>query len=187
MAYKGDYFTEGGLTGLQPVKNAAGTAPRTGEYAVSSTYATTIGAGCLVSLAETGVILAASTSVPNILGVAASNLAATPGTGATITVFDDPDQQYAVSVDGTVSNTIISIGRFTNTVSNVYNATLGYGKTQLDASEITSLIATGDWLQIMGWIEDTGETVASTYSQALVQITPRFHIYKNTDITTHVT
>lgn len=187
MAFKGTYFTEGALTGLQPVKNAAGTAPRVGEYAVSATYAATIGAGCLVSLAETGVILAASTSVPNILGVAAANLAATPGSGATITVFDDPQQQYAVSLDATVSNTIISIGRFSNVVSNVYNATVGYGKTQLDASEITSVIATGDWLQIMGFVDDVGETKASTYAAALVQITQRFHIYANTDVVTHVT
>ena len=188
MAYKGTYFTEGGLTGLHPVKNAAGTTPRTGEYAVSATYASTIGAGCLVSVSETGVTLAALTNAnPTILGVAAHNLEATPGTGATITVFDDPNQQYAVSVDGTVSNTIISVGRFSNVVSNVYNATLGYGKTQLDASEITSVIAAGDLLQIMGWIEDVGETTASQYSQALVQITHRYNVYENTDIVTHIT
>ena len=186
MALKGTYYTEGALSGLNPVKNAAGTSPRVGEYAVSATYATTIGAGCIVSQAETGVILAAATSVPNILGVAAVNLAALPGTGATITVYDDPFQQYAVAVDGTVSNTIIAIGRFTNVLSNVYNATLGYGKAVLDASEITNLIATSDWVQIMGWIENVGDTKANTYSQAVVQLTSRFHVYVAGWSTTHI-
>lgn len=175
------------LTGLHPVKNAAGTAPRTGEYVVSATYASTIGSGCIVGLTETGVTLAASTSVPNILGVAAETLAATPGAGAVITVYDDPDQQYFLSMDAAVANTVISIGRFTNVVSNVYNATVGYGKTQGDTSGITSVIATGDWVQIMGFPTDVGETKAATDSAAMVQLTQRFLLFRNTDITTHVT
>lgn len=180
-------FTPGALTGLHPVKNQAGTSPQVNDYAVSATYASTIGEGCIVGLTETGVILAATTSLPSILGVAAETIAGTPGANTTVTVFDDPNQQYYLSADAVSSDTVIVVGRFSNVVSNVYNATVGYGKTQLDTSEITSVIASGDLVQIMGFPTDVGETKAATDAQMRVQLTQRFLIFKNTDITTHVT
>lgn len=184
MSYSGEQQ----LPGLHPIKNPAGTAAPASDYAVSSTYATTIGQGCVVGLAETGVILAnASATVATILGVAAETLAATPGSGATIKVYDDPLQKYACILDATVSNTIISIGRFTNLVSNVYNATLGQGKTMLDASEITSVVAAGDIVQIRGFMNNVGETVANTYCQAVVQLNPYYNVFLSTIKTTHLT
>lgn len=188
MALKGTYHTEGALTGLHPVKNDAGTAPQVNDYAVSATYAVTIGEGCVVGLAETGVILAnAAATVATILGVAASNLAATSGAGAVIKIYDDPEQQYYASLDGTVSNTIIVVGRFTNLISNVYNGTLGYGKTSLDASEITSIVAAGDLVQVLGFPVDVGETKAATYAQARVKLASHWNVQVSTIKTTHLT
>lgn len=188
MALKGTYHTEGALTGLHPVKNDAGTAPQVNDYAVSATYAVTIGEGNIVGLSETGVILAnSSATVATLLGVAASNLAATPGAGAVIKIYDDPEQQYYASLDAVVSNTIIVVGRFTAVTSNVYNATLGYGKTSLSVSDITSLIAAGDIVQILGFPTDVGETKAATYAQARVKLASHWNVQVSTIKTTHLT
>jgi hypothetical protein len=181
------------ITGLRPVSNQAGTSPQVNEYPVSASYATTIGEGCIVAYSQTGVIQVNSTvaalTTASIIGVAAQNLAATPGAGATIKVYDDPNQRYLLSADGaiTAADRVESIGRYSNVVSNVYNATYGYGKTQMDASEITSVEDDGDLVQIVGFPTILGQTSGATNAQCEVKLSPRWLYLYSTIKTTHVT
>jgi len=177
------------LPGLHPLASPYGTAPRIREYDVSATYNATIGEGnCLIKTA-TGVQLATNTVAAGgkLVGVAAHNLAATPGAGAKVLVYDDPNQEYSVVADGTITSTVIieNIGKFVTCISNVYNATLGQGKTVADISTATSVRATtGTWYQITGYLQAAGETRTSTWSQIVVKIPPQIHLFESSAKTT---
>jgi len=171
------------LTGLRPVNNGvAGTTPRVREYAVSATYATTIGEGNVVSKSTIGVIAYNGTNaVRVIVGVAASNLKASPGTGAVIQVYDDPDQEFVAvgNTAVTAANAIAYVGRFCNLVSNVYNGTLGYGKTTIAVDSVTSVAAAGEILQIVRVEKIVGNTNTSSFTQFRVKIASHHHIYSS--------
>lgn len=175
------------LPGLHPVNNPAGTAPRIREYAVSATYASTIGEGCALNKHALGVRLTTATVTASgrLIGVAAHNLAATPGAGAVVLVYDDPEQEFAVVVDGTVTSTVAieSIGQFVQCISNVYNATLGQGKTVVDISTVTSVRSTTRAYQVVGWLNAAGETRTSTWSQAVVKLATAYNVFESYSIT----
>jgi len=176
-----------GLRGLSPVSSGkAGTAPRVREYAINTTNAALVAEGCLLSYdGTTGVILQASvtTGRPHTLGVAAN----TPATGdSVVKVFDDPDQEYVVPIDGTITTTVIANmpGLFTGVVSNTRNATTLRAKTRLDISAVTSaaLVTQGDLIQIIRMEDIVGQTNSGTNptslnAQVRVRIAPHAHIY----------
>jgi len=170
------------LPGLHLLAAPAGTAPRIREYVVSATYSATIGEGCILIKQALGANLSTNTVAAGgkILGVAAHNLKGTPGAGATVLVYDDPQQEFAAVADGTVTLTasIENIGKFVTCISNVYNATLGQGKTVVDISTATSVRATtGTWVQITGYLNAAGETRTSTWSQVVVKIPESIHLF----------
>ncbi len=187
MAYAGGNQA---LPGLNPVSaGVAGTAPRVREYDINSTNVALVGEGCLLSYdGTTGVTLQAAvlTGRPNTIGVAAE----TPRTGATkVKVYDDPEQEFVVISDGTITTTVAAnmVGLFTAVVSNTRSATTGRGKTKLDISAVTSaaLVTQGDLMQIVRTEQIVGQSNTGTatpgptslYAQIRVKIAKHAHNY----------
>lgn len=178
MAYKGNQQ----LPGFQPIKNAAGTAPSVHEYDVAAAYSTTIGEGNVVIKTATGLNLATATVTEgSVVGVAAHNRAASDATMTKVLVYDDPDQEFACIVDGTMTSTVAieMVGQSVQAASNVYNATLGQGKTILDISGVVGTNSTTRPYQILGLLPAVGETRTSTYAQVRVKIGQQMHIYRS--------
>lgn len=183
------------LPGLHPLNNRAGTAPRVREYDVLSTYNATIGEGCVLIKTATGVTLATGTVAAGgfMVGVAAHNLKATPGAGAKVLVYDDPEQEYACISDGTITTTVAieAVGQFVQCLSNVYNATLGQGKTIVDISTLTSTWSTTRPYQVVRVLTAAGETRTSTatdvpsslYSQVVLKLLDAKNIWRSDSVT----
>lgn len=175
------------LPGLHPVNNGIGVSPRIREYPVASTYASTIGEGCALIKVAGGVELATTTVAAGgmMVGVAAHNLKASPGAGAVVLVYDHPDQEYAVVADGTMTSTVQveMIGQFVQCLSNVYNATLGQGKTVADISTLTSTWSTTRPYQVVGPLVAAGETRTATWAQIIVKLHDAKNIWTSDSVT----
>ena len=163
MAYKGNRP----LFGLHPCKNAAGTAPKIRHFHVDSAYATAIGEGCIVIKAADGIELAVAGSVtaPYVVGVAAASLSAS--TGGSIPVYCDPEQEYFIVPDGTMTTTVQKemVGQFAKVLTNTANSTIGGSNAKVDISTVVGTYsATGLQVQILGTADLVGDTYASTQS-----------------------
>ena len=177
------------LTGLRPVDNGcSGGVPRVREYAVSATYSATIGEGCVLQKGTVGVTVYNMTNaVRTIVGVAAGYLKGTPGAGATVLVYDDPDQEFVAvgNTAVTAANAIAYVGRYCNLISNTYNGTYGYGKTVLAVDSVTTVHAAAEICQITRVEKIVGNTNTSSYAQFRVKIANQSHIYAS-NLTTRV-
>lgn len=174
------------LAGLFPLTNPAGTAPQVHYYAMASNYASTIGEGCLLVKASTGLNLATTTVAEgSVVGVAATNWI--PGTSpeATIAVFDDPSQEFSIICDTQCATTaalaaaaiIDAVGQvatFTAS-SNGYNGTYRRGEPKLAFSSIVATQAASLPFQILGDCPQTGDVATSAYYPFKVKIAPNMH------------
>ena len=177
------YAPSAALTGLRPVTNVSGTSPRVNEYTVSASYGTAIGEGCVLIRGDLGVILARNLTCAalSVIGVAAQNLKALPGAGATIKVYDDPNQEYYARLKtnlatGGVAERIKYVSAFVKLDDNTYGATLGYGKTQISTSVVQLATQTNNILQIRGWPGGPNQkTAAAAGTSVIVRISPAIH------------
>lgn len=182
------------LPGLHPVGNGVGgTSPRIREYVVNSTYAGTIGEGCIMVKDALGANLAtedgtANLTLASVLGVAAHGLPTLPGDDAKVTIYDDPQQEFVCPMDATMTTTtaIEAIGQFVGITEegNLNNTTLGQGNVLLRTASLTSAYTNTIYLQVVGIVQDVGDTLASqttngvTYFGALrVKITDGMHTF----------
>lgn len=187
MAYSGNQQ----LPGLHPVKSGvAGTAPMIRHIDVSATYATTIAEGCILVKDALGANMAAAAGTCNatrasVIGVAAHNVAATPGADTKVAVYIDPQQEFVAPQDGTMTSTVAkeAIGQFIGCVSNVYSATLGQGKLLLDTSSLTSVLTNTVYLQVTGIEPPVGETLSNTYGQLRVKFADAIHTFASNAVT----
>lgn len=185
MPYSGNMA----LPGLHPFRNSAGTAPKISYYPAASTHLA-IGEGCLIVRATGtpwGVNLgvAGAYATYNIVGVAAQNFAVADS--GLIAVYDDPDQLYTIIVDAatTAAEQLESIGQFagiSTTFTNTYNSTIRQGYTGMVGGVGTTAPAPADTLplQVMGWINQVGETNTAIYAQAIVRISPSLSMFGGT-------
>ena len=182
MPYSGNMA----LPGLHPFRNRSGTSPKISYYNVAASNSA-IGEGNLIVRATGtpwGVNLgvAGAYATYNIVGVAAHNWAAS--TTGLLAVYDDPDQLYTIIVDAatTAAEQLESIGQFagiSTTYTNTYNATLKQGYTGMIGGVGTTAPAPSAALvlQVMGWINQVGETNTAAFAQAIVRIAPLGHIF----------
>lgn len=183
MSFQGNQH----LPGLHPVTSGvAGTAPRINHYDVSATYAATIAEGCIALKDALGANLAAASGTAElggVMGVFAHNLKATPGAGARVAIYDDPQQEFVGVLNAAMTSTaaIEAIGQYIGCVSNTYNATLGQGKLLLSTATLTSVRTTTVYLQVIGIVQPVGETLASTYATLRVKIADGAHMLSSYD------
>jgi hypothetical protein len=132
-----------------------------------------------------GVFIYASTSLRHVVGVAAMNMKASPGAGAKILVYDDPNQEYVCVGDTAVSaaNAITFVGRYTSLVSNVYNATVAYGKTVIDTSSPVTSAATGEIVQIIRVEPQVGQSDIAAKAQFRVKLDNHYNVYESYSVT----
>ena len=166
--------------GLRPVQSKYGTVPRISEYTRSSTGV--IYEGALVYLAEAGFAVYNGTTAAqetSIIGVTAHPVAAND-TDALI--FDDPDQLYMVQADGnaitTAAAALVAQGRYCNLVSHTAGNTLtGQSKIELDTSEVTSVRAAHDVVQLVRLSSDPKNDVTAANEKWIVKLCPAVTLY----------
>ena len=169
--------------GLRPVSNGkGGTAPRMRPYTRSTTGI--VYEGDPVHLAATGPAVFNGTTAADalrMLGAAAHYIGVSD---TELFVYDDPDQEYVIQGDSAVGTPIGAISKVANLLNMATgNATTLQSKCELDTSELTSVYAAGDVLQVVRlWnAEDNDQDAADAVW--VVKVRSDCHVFVN-DATT---
>ncbi len=166
--------------GLRPVKSPYGTVPQINHYTRSSTGV--IYEGAVLYLAEAGPAVYNGTTAAqetSIIGVAANY---SKSTDTDIVIFDDVNQLYEVQADGnaitTTANALLAQGRYCNLVSNTAGNTLTLqSKAELDTSEVTSVRAAHDIVQLVKLSSDVANDVTLANEKWIVKLVPAVQLY----------
>jgi hypothetical protein len=182
--------------GLRPISNGpAGTAPQLGHYSVSSTLAAAIYEGDILVKGPVGVYSLTSLSgtvdqVHSIIGVSAQYLKGTPGSGASVVVYDDPLQRYEVQADDntldTAAECLEAIGHFFKPAIATGNTTTLQSKMELDGDSGTSVRDEETLLQVVRVAQgiDNSVVASGSWTRFVVQFTKEAHIFTSNTLTT---
>jgi len=166
--------------GLRPVRSKYGTAPQISSYTRSS--AGVIYEGALLYLAEAGPAVYNGTTAAqetSIVGVVAHPVGASE---TEMKIYDDPNQLFEIQADGnaitTTANALLAQGRYCNLVSHTSgNSLTGQSKVELDTSEVTSVRAAHDVVQLVALSSDSKNDVTAANEKWIVKICDAVHLY----------
>ena len=157
--------------GLTPVMSRMHDTPRMTKYKATTTSA--IFRGGLVTLRTAGNVAACKTTggADNVIGVAASYVAAGTSPAADVWVHDDPDTVFEVQSDGTTDPGATTAQAKIGATCPVVNpatgtAASGQSNTEIDYSAIST--GTADPLKIVGTYNIVGNDVTLAHARYLV-------------------
>jgi hypothetical protein len=176
--------------GLRPLKSKYGTVPQVGWYTRSVTGV--LYEGQIVYQSEVGPRAYNGTTADtenSIIGVTAAYCKASD---TEIPVYDDIEQLYEVQADGNAISTstlvLISTGRYCNLVSLTDGNTLtGQSKIELDTSEVTSVRAEHDVVQLVGLSSDPNNDYTSANEKWVVKLAHNVGLFVNNRTVVNIT
>ncbi len=167
--------------GLRPVGNGkAGTAPQMRPYTRSSTGVIYEGDPLQLAIAHTGPEVFNGTTAADALRMLGSAAHYVGASDTEIFVYDDPDQEYLIQGDSLVATPFGAIGKVCNLLNMATgNATTLQSKCELDSSELTSVYAAGDVLQVVRLWKSEDNDQDALNAKWVVKIRSDCHVFVN--------